>query len=51
MRALFWLMIATVQFKTFLSSHLLPKNVNIKIYKTIILHIVLYGFEILSFDI
>jgi len=31
-----------------LSSHLLSKNFKIKIYKTIILPIVLYGCEILS---
>jgi hypothetical protein len=28
-----------------LSSHLLSKNINIKIHKTIILYVVLYGFE------
>jgi hypothetical protein len=31
-----------------LSYHLLPKNIKIKIYKTIILLLVLYGFETLS---
>jgi hypothetical protein len=28
-----------------LSSHLLPKSVTIRIYKTVILHVVLYGYE------
>jgi hypothetical protein len=32
-----------------LSSHLLPKNVNIRIYKTIILPMVLYGCETWSY--
>jgi hypothetical protein len=34
-----------------LSSHLLSRNVNIKIYKTIILPVVLYGCETLSFTL
>jgi hypothetical protein len=38
-------MLASFQSTTFLSSHLLCKNVTIKIYKTIILPVVLYGCE------
>jgi hypothetical protein len=34
-----------------LSSRLLPKNIEIRIYKTIILHVVLYGYETLSFTL
>jgi hypothetical protein len=34
-----------MQFRIFLSSSLLSKNVNIKIYKTTILPVVLYGPE------
>jgi hypothetical protein len=34
--------------QSLLSSHLLSRNVNVKIYKTIILPVVLYGCEILS---
>jgi hypothetical protein len=30
------------------SSHLLTENMKIKIYKTVILHLVLYGYEMLS---
>jgi hypothetical protein len=38
-------MLATIQHTVFLSSHLLPRNVRIKIYKTIILPVVLYRRE------
>jgi hypothetical protein len=34
-----------------LSSHLLPKNVKIRIYKTIILHVVLNGCEMWSLTV
>jgi hypothetical protein len=35
-------MLATIRFRVFLSSHLLSRNVKVKIYKTIILPIVSY---------
>jgi hypothetical protein len=38
-------MLATIRFRAFLSSRLLPRNVKVKIYKTIILPVVLYGCE------
>jgi hypothetical protein len=38
-------MLATIQSRTFLSSRLLSKNIKIRIYKTIILPVVLYGWE------
>jgi hypothetical protein len=38
-------MLATIQSRTFLSSHLLSKNTEIRIYKTINLPVVLYGCE------
>jgi hypothetical protein len=38
-------MLATMQTRTFLSSCLLPKNVKIRIYKTVILPVVLDGCE------
>jgi hypothetical protein len=38
-------MLATIQSITFLSSQLLPKNIKIRIYETIILPLVLYGCE------
>jgi hypothetical protein len=38
-------MLATIQSKSLLSSRLLSKNVEIRIYKTIILPVVLYGCE------
>jgi hypothetical protein len=38
-------MLATTQSRTFLSSRLPPKNVEISIYETIILTVVLYGCE------
>jgi hypothetical protein len=41
-------MLATMQFRNLLSSRLLSRNVKIKIYKTIILPVVLYGCEISS---
>jgi hypothetical protein len=41
-------MLATIHFITFLSSCLLPKSIEIKIHKTIILLVVLYGCETLS---
>jgi hypothetical protein len=37
-------MLATILF-SLLSSHLLSKSVKVKIYKTIILPVVLYGYE------
>jgi hypothetical protein len=39
---------AYVQFRTFLPSCLLSKNIKIKLYKTIILLVVLYRLEIRS---
>jgi hypothetical protein len=39
-------MFATIRFRVFfLSSHLLSRNVKVKVYKTIILPVVLYGCE------
>jgi len=38
-------MLAIIWCRTFLSSRLLSKNLKIKIYKTIILPVPLYGFE------
>jgi hypothetical protein len=38
-------MLATIRFRVFLSSCLLSRNVKVKIYKTIILPVVLYGCE------
>jgi hypothetical protein len=38
-------MLATIQFRNLLSSHLLSKNAQIKIYKIIILPVVLYRSE------
>jgi hypothetical protein len=38
-------MLATVQSRTFCLLHLLSKNVEIRLYKTIILPVVLYGSE------
>jgi hypothetical protein len=40
------IVLATIQFRNILSYRLLPTNVNIKIYVTIILPVVLYGCEI-----
>jgi hypothetical protein len=36
-------MLATIQCRTILSSRLLSKNITIRIYTTIMLHVVLYG--------
>jgi hypothetical protein len=41
-------MLATVQCRTFLSSRLLSKNVEVRTHRTIILPVVLYGCEIWS---
>jgi hypothetical protein len=41
---LIWLMLATMKFRTF-SSRVLSQNVEIKLYKTMILSVVLYGPE------
>jgi hypothetical protein len=41
-------MLATIQFRTFLSSRLLSKNIKIRIYRTIILPVLLYGCETCS---
>jgi hypothetical protein len=41
-------MIAIILVQNLPSSHLLSKNVKIRLYKTIILHVVLYGCETLS---
>jgi hypothetical protein len=41
-------MLATFQSRTFLSFCLLPKNINIRVHKTIIMPAVLYGCEICS---
>jgi hypothetical protein len=41
-------MLATIQSRSFLSFHLLSKDVKIRIYKTIILPVILYGCETLS---
>jgi hypothetical protein len=41
-------MLATIQSRTFLSSLLLSKNIEIRICKTIILPVVVYGCETLS---
>jgi short subunit dehydrogenase-like uncharacterized protein len=38
-------MLATIQFRVFLSSSLLSRNVKVEIYKTIILPFVLNGYE------
>jgi hypothetical protein len=38
-------MLATIRFRVFWSSSLLSRNVKVKIYKTIILSVVLYGCE------
>jgi hypothetical protein len=38
-------MLAIIQSKIFLSPRLIPKNLKIKIYKTVILPVVLYGCE------
>jgi hypothetical protein len=38
-------MLATIRFRAFLSSRLLSKNLKIRICKTIILPVVLYGYE------
>jgi hypothetical protein len=38
-------MLAVIQAKIFLSSRLISKNLKIKIYRTVILPVVLYGFE------
>jgi hypothetical protein len=38
-------MLAIIQFRIFLSSRLISKNIKIKIYKTVILPVVLYGCE------
>jgi hypothetical protein len=38
-------MLATIPSRTLLSSRLLSKNIKIRIYKTIILHVVMWGFE------
>jgi hypothetical protein len=38
-------MLATIQFRTLLSSRLLSKSIKIRIYKIIILPVVLYGCE------
>jgi hypothetical protein len=41
------IMLASIQSRTLLSSRLLSKNkTKIRIYKTIILHVVLYGYKI-----
>jgi hypothetical protein len=37
--------------RSLLSTHLLPRNVKVKIYKTIILPVVLYGCETWSFTL
>jgi hypothetical protein len=41
-------MLATIWCRIFLSSSLLSKNVKIKIYRSVILPVVLYGCETLS---
>jgi hypothetical protein len=41
-------MLATIQPRTILSSHLLSKNVRFRVHKTTTLHAVLYGCEIWS---
>jgi hypothetical protein len=38
-------MLATIRFRVFLSSHVLSRNVKVKMYKIIILPVVLYGCE------
>jgi hypothetical protein len=38
-------MLATIQYRNFLSSRLLPKNIKIRLHKTVILPVVLYGCE------
>jgi hypothetical protein len=38
-------MLDTIRFRVFLSSRLLSRNVKVKIYKAIILPVVLYGYE------
>jgi hypothetical protein len=38
-------MLATIRVQSLLSSHLLSRSVKVKIYKTIILPVVLYGCE------
>jgi hypothetical protein len=44
-----WGMLATIQFTFFIPvSHI--KNTVIKIYRTIMLHVVLYGYETWSFN-
>jgi hypothetical protein len=40
-----WRMLATIQFRVSLSSLLLSRNVKVKIYKNIILPVVMYGCE------
>jgi hypothetical protein len=44
-------MLATIQSRTFLPSHLLSTNITIRIYETLILPVVLYGCETWSLDI
>jgi hypothetical protein len=44
-------MLTTIRSRTFLSSRLLSKIIKIRIYKTIILPVVLYGCETLSLTI
>jgi hypothetical protein len=41
-------MLATMPFRTFSASRLLSKDIKIRIYKTIILPVVLYGCKTLS---
>jgi hypothetical protein len=41
-------MVTDTQFTVFFSSHLISRNIKIKMYKTIILPVVLYGHEIWS---
>jgi hypothetical protein len=44
-------MFVTIVFQNVLSSHLLPKNVKIRIYKTIIFPVVVYGCETWSLSL
>jgi hypothetical protein len=44
-------MLAITQCKIFFSSHLISKNLNINIYKTVILPVVPYGCETWSFTL
>jgi hypothetical protein len=42
------ILVATIQYQNLLSPRLLSKNVKIGIYKTLILPVILYGYEIWS---